>query len=232
MEPTLQTSFIPKQAVPVSRPQSTPSSGGNTGGMGLITLLSFIILFLSIVAAGGTFAYKSYLQSKLYGPCEQTGQFQPNGSLGLTETTDFKCGLYFSLKEWNRRLQDDRLVKMQRLDNKMKLATGILDSHMSLVPLFDFLSSNTLKTVRYTKISTSNGDVILEGTASGYEDIAVQSNILNSMPEVSGALFSNLSLDQKNNVTFQLKFSVDPSRLKYVPVPVRTQEVPTTTNQI
>lgn len=192
------------------------------GGMGLLTLLSFIVLFLSVVTAGGTFVYKSYLQSVIYADCEETSQSQPNGSLGLTEDTDFKCGLYRSLEEWNRRLQDDRLIKMQRLDTKMKLGTQVLNSHMSLVPLFDFLGTSTLKTVRYTKLSTLNGEVNLEGVASGYEDIAVQSNILNSMPEVSGALFSDLSADLKNNVTFKLKFQVDPSHLKYLPVETAT----------
>lgn len=218
MEPSLQTSFIPKQALTPTKPvaQYAPK-----GGMGLFTLLSFILLFLSLVVAGSTFAYKTYLQSVLYGKCQQTNQLQPNNdTLGLTGETDFKCGLYLSLVEWNRRLQDDRLVRMQRLDTKMKLASQVLSSHMSLVPLFDFLSTSTLKTVRYTKLATLNGEVNLEGTASGYEDIAVQSNILNSMPEVSGALFSDLNVDPKNNITFKLKFQVDSSRLRYTPAVV------------
>lgn len=224
MEPSLQTSFIPKQTI---TPQKTAPQRTSDGGMGLITLLSFIILFLSIATAGGTFAYKTYLQSVLYGKCQESDQLQPNNdSLGLTGDTDFKCGLYLSLVEWNRRLQDDRLVRMQRLDMKMKLATEVLNSHMSLVPLFDFLSASTLKTVRYTKLSTLNGEVSLEGTASGYEDIAVESNILNKMPEISNALFSDLSVDQKNNVTFKLKFQIDPKHLKYVSVPVEVESNP------
>jgi len=221
MEPTLQTSFIPKQTM---TPQKQEAQYAPQGGMGLFTLLSFIVLFLSLATAGGSFAYKTYLQSVLYGACEQTSDLQLNNDiLGLTGETDFKCGLYLSLLEWNRRLQDDRLVIMQRLDTKMKLASQVLDSHMSLVPLFDFLSTSTLKTVRYTKLSTLNGEVSLEGTASGYEDIAVESNILNSMPEVSGALFSDLSTDLKNNVTFKLKFQVNPSYLEYAPVVTTNQ---------
>jgi len=218
MEPSLQTSFIPKQAM---TPQGPIQGRGQTQyapkqGMGLFTLLSFIVLFLSLVSAGGAYGYKAYLQNILYGKCDPTVQLQANNdTLGLTGETDFKCGLYLSLVEWNRRLQDDRLVRMQRLDTKMKLASQVLNSHMSLVPLFDFLSTSTLKTVRFTKLSTLNGEVNLEGTASGYEDIAVESNILNSMPEVSGALFSDLNVDVKNNVTFKLKFLIDPSRLKY-----------------
>lgn len=218
MEPSLQTSFIPKQTMTPQRPVSQQHAP-QSGGMGLITLLSFVVLFLSVSAAGGTFAYKSYLQNILYGKCAETSQLQPNNDiLGLTGDTDFKCGLYLSLVEWNRRLQDDRLIRMQRLDTKMKLGTEVLNSHMSLVPLFDFLSTSTLKTVRFTKLSTSNGEVNLEGTASSYEDIAVESNILNKMPEVSGALFSDLNVDLKNNITFKLRFQIDPSLLRYVSV--------------
>ena len=113
---------------------------------------------------------------------------------------------------------------MKRLDTKMKLASGVLNSHMSLVPLFDFLSTSTLKTVRYTKIETSNNEVSLEGFASGYEDIAVESNVLNSMPEVSGVMFSDLNVDLKNNVTFKLKFKVNPFLLKYFPIVTPNQQ--------
>jgi len=231
MEPSLQTSFIPKQTMAPMRPTGGQTQYAPKGGMGLFTLLSFIVLFLSLVAAGGTYAYKVYLQSVLYSKCvpKTQGVAQPNSnSFGKTSDTNFQCGLYLSLLEWDTRLQQDSLVRMQRLDTKMKLATQVLDSHMSLVPLFDFLSNSTLKTVRYTKLSTLNREVNLEGTASGYEDIAVESNVLNSMPEISGVLFSDLNVDLKNNVTFKLKFQVDPKYLKYVSVVAKAT---TTTNQ-
>lgn len=215
--PTIQSSFIPKQTFTPVKETKPVSNGG--GGMGLVTVLSFIILFLSLAAAGATFGYKTYLQKHLYGPCEATTQLQPNTDVyGLSGEVDRKCGLYLSLEDMRRRLDDDRLNRMQRLDTKMKLASNVLNSHMSLVPLFDFLGTSTLKTVRYTKLATVNGEVSLEGVASGYEDIAVQSNVLNKMPEVSDALFSDLNVNEKNNVTFKLKFKVNAAGLKYLPI--------------
>ena len=212
---TISTSFIPKQTI---TPKIEPARR-EEGGVGLFTVLTFIILFLSLAMAGGSYAYKLYLVSHIYGPCQQTSQIQPNtDSLGLTGETDRKCGLYLSLEDMRRRLDSDRLARMERLDAKMKMATQVLNSHMSLVPLFDFLGTSTLKTVRFTKLATLNGEANLEGIASGYEDIAVESNVLNNMPEVSNVMFSDLNLDQKGNVVFKLKFKVDTARLKYVPI--------------
>lgn len=210
---SISTSFIPKQKFSpvVSRP--APSTG-----VGLISVLSFLILFLSLAAAGGTYAYRAYLLSHLYSPCQTTSQVGQSGDLlGLTDDIEKQCGLYSSLEEMRRRLDSERLTKMRRLDTKMKLASTVLDSHLSLVPLFDLLSTTTLKTIRYTKFSTLNGKVTLSGVASGYEDIAVESNVLNGMREVKNALFSNLDLNQAGNVTFSLVFNVDPSKLRYEP---------------
>lgn len=214
MEPTLQTSFIPKQTIVPRAPQSV--AGG--GGMSLLSLLSFIILFISLVAAGGSFAYKTYLQTHLYAPCQTTSQIQPNTDLlGLSGDIEKECGLYASLEEMRRRLDDERLSKMQRLDSKMKMATLVLNSHQSLSPLFALLSTTTLKTIRYTKFSAVGGQMTLSGVASGYEDIAVQSNVLNGMKAVKNALFSSLDLDPQGNVSFVLSFAVDPSLLRYEP---------------
>ena len=214
MDSTIQSSFIPKQTInPVS---SRSTAGSSDTGVGLFTILSFVILFISLVGAGGSFAYKSYLQAKIYSPCKTTSQVDPNTELlGLSGDIESRCGLYSSLEEMRRRLDNERLTKMQRLDTKMKLASVVLSSHSTIDPLFNFLSTSTLKTIRYTRFSMTGGEAKLQGTASGYEDIAVQSNVLNSMPEVENSLFSDLDLDPKGNVAFTLSFRVNPKKILY-----------------
>ena len=218
MEPSLQTSFIPKQALnpaQVNRSAGAPKTVKSEGA-GLFTLLSFVILFLSVAAAGGTFVYRNHLLNLLYSPCEVTAQTQPNGDiLGQAGTVDSECGLHASLEDKRRKLDDESLSRMQRLDTKMKLATTVLNGHLSLLPLFDILSTSTLKTLRFTKFNTLNQQVNISGVASSYEDIAVQSEVLNDMPEIKNALFSNLDLDKEGNVIFNLTFSVSPSALTY-----------------
>jgi hypothetical protein len=185
-----------------------------------LTVISFILLLLSLAAAGGAFAYKNYLQARIYSPCKTTSQVSPNSDLlGLSGDIEKECGLYASLEEMRRRLDSERLEKIKRLDTKMEMASKVLASHSTLIPLFDLLSTTTLKTIRYTKFSTAAGQVNLSGTASGYEDIAVESNILNAMPEVRNALFSNLDLDQNGRVTFTLNFGVDAGKLRFAPAP-------------
>jgi len=215
MDNNLQTSFIPKQTI---RASTNPAP--TEGGMGLFTLLSFMILFLSLLTAGGAFAYQQYLINHLYKDCEVTDQTQPNtDQLGLYSSVDRNCGLYLTLEDKKRALGAGGLTRMEGLDTKMKLATTVLSQHLTLLPLFDLLGTSTLKTIRFTKFSTSNGTVELNGLAGSYEDIAVEAKVLNKMPEVNDTVFSNLSVDQTGKVTFSLKFKVDPSKLRYLPAP-------------
>lgn len=211
---TIQTSFIPKQTISASPLTNRPSSTGT--GMGLVTLISFILLLISIVAAGGTYLYRAYLLSQIYSACNVTSEVQTNSDLlGLSGDIEKQCGLYASLAELRRRLDSERLSKMERLDTKMKLASQILSTHQTLVPVFDLLSTTTLKTIRYTKFDIESGQVTLSGVASGYDDIAVQSNVLNSIPTIKNALFSNLSVNQQGGTTFDLTFDLDAKQLEY-----------------
>jgi hypothetical protein len=210
MDNTLQTSFIPKQTI-VARP--TVSGGG---GMGLLTTLSFVILLISLLLAGGTYLYQQYLISHIYGACQGNSQGQPNtAQLGVSGGTNRSCGLYLSLDNKKSSLDEQRLYEMERLDTKMKLASSVLSNHITLTPLFDLLGANTLKTIRFNKFSSDNGIVKLSGMASSYEDVAVESNIVNKIAGIKDPSFSGLNLDDKGNVVFQLSFSIDPSHLRY-----------------
>jgi len=56
MDPQVQGSFIPKQAL-------TATSRG--GGMGLFLLLALLVFVMSLVAAGGAFGYQQFLNKSL-----------------------------------------------------------------------------------------------------------------------------------------------------------------------
>src|SRR3989338_4527267 len=56
MDPNVQGSFIPKQAL-------TAAARGS--GMGLFFLLALLVFAASLVAAGGAFAYEVYLNSQI-----------------------------------------------------------------------------------------------------------------------------------------------------------------------
>ncbi len=210
MDSTLQTSFIPKQTI-----TSKPSLSGDSNPFSLFTLISVIILLMAALSAGGTFAYKKLLLSQLYAPCETTSETAASPESPVSERNMQCGGLRVVLENYKNGLQEERLLKMKRLDVKMKKAADILGAHMSLVPVFDLLSTTTLKTVRYTKFQVQNLNVTMEGLASSYEDIAVQSNLLNRNKTIKDALFSDLNLDAKGNVIFKLSFNLDRRLVNY-----------------
>lgn len=79
-----------------------------------------------------------------------------------------------------------------------------------------------MKTIRYTKFSYSVGSdkesgvkIKMTGVAVGYSSVALQSDLFTKNKNLIDPIFSNLVLDDKGNVTFDLEFSVDPTLVDY-----------------
>ena len=53
----------------------------------------------------------------------------------------------------------------------------------------------------------------MSGLAIGYRSVALQSDLFAQNKNLIDPVFSNLTLDDKGNVLFDLEFSVDPSLL-------------------
>ncbi|HYC83118.1 MAG TPA: hypothetical protein VEB60_01030 [Candidatus Paceibacterota bacterium] len=198
--PQIQTSFIPKQTM-VKQPASPRRLPA-----GLATIVAFLILGLSIAAFAFAFAYRAALLSEINAKC-------PDASAD----TNRGCGLIATLERERERLDPQLLTEFRRVNAKMKLAETVLAKHATLVPLFTFLNENTLQTVQYQRFSFSPTGVIIEGTAEGYEDIALQSREFGKHKDkIQGFIFSDLNLDQNTgNVVFKLEMTVNPSVLSY-----------------
>jgi hypothetical protein len=98
-----------------------------------------------------------------------------------------------------------------------------------------------MKTVRYTKFGYILGEdpqhsritIKMNGTAIGYRSVALQSDLFTENKNLIDPVFSNLTLDDKGNVNFDLEFSVDPSFVDYktmlktmtAPAPVVESEI-------
>jgi hypothetical protein len=55
----------------------------------------------------------------------------------------------------------------------------------------------------------------MTGLAVGYSSVALQSDLFAKNKNLIDPVFSNLVLDEKGNVIFDLEFSVDPSFVDY-----------------
>jgi len=197
MEPNFQTSFIPKK--PIVEKRAKPARS-----VGVFAIISIFILFTILLTSVGLYFYKSSLEKS------------------LSEKGD-------TLISARNRFEPAKITELKLLDKRLRASSKVLAGHVAITPIFQALQDITMKTVRFTKFSydtgssksganTSNSKTItvkMSGQAVGYRSVALQSDLLAKNKNFIDPVFSNLSLDDKGNVLFDLEFSVDPSFVNY-----------------
>ena len=193
MEPNFQTSFIPKKPIVEERAVSARP-------IGFFTVVSIFILFTVILATGGLYLYKANLVKNIA---------KMENDLNLAKN----------------RFEPSKITELQLLDKRLRASSEILSRHIAITPVFQALQDITMKTVRYTKFSYDFGDVKdaknarviikLSGQAVGYRSVALQSDLFAKNKNLIDPVFSNLALDDKGNVLFDLEFLVDPALVDY-----------------
>ncbi|TSC77714.1 MAG: Uncharacterized protein G01um101424_337 [Parcubacteria group bacterium Gr01-1014_24] len=190
MEQNFQTSFIPKKPMVQERASATRS-------VGFLIVISIFILFTILLATVALYFYKGIITKNI---------MQMEKNLNLAKN----------------RFEPSKITELQVLDKRLKASSEILSKHIAITPVFQALQSLTMKTVRYTKFNydfgtEKNAKVIIKmsGLAIGYRSIALQSDLFAKNKNLIDPVFSNLALDDKGNVLFDLEFSVDPSFVDY-----------------
>lgn len=191
MEQNFQTSFIPKKPI-----TDTPAVSSHGNSYSFFTVISVFIFLTIAIASGGVYFY----------------QLNLNKQIADNEQ---------SLASAKGRLDSGKITELQELDKRLNSATTILNKHIAISQIFSKLSDVTLKSIRYTKFSSSLDEttnkliVNLAGEAKSYRDIALQNNLFSENKEIVDPIFSNLSVDKNNNVVFDLEFGVDPGFVNY-----------------
>lgn len=201
MDPQVPTSFIPKEALTQERARA--------GGVGIFLLISILIFVLSLVAAGGVFAYAQYLDKGLAGKKadldRQKGAFDP------------------------ATIQD-----LLRLDSRITQAKVLLQKHVAPSGIFLFLGQKTLVNVQFTSFEFSlNADnsasINMDGTADSFATIALQSDALGESSMLKDVIFSNINVSSDGRVAFTVQAKLDPALLLFsnqqltAPATVQTQ---------
>lgn len=206
MEQNFQTSFIPKK--PMLEERAVASRP-----IGLLVIISIFILFAVLIASGGLYFYKGILTKNIA---------KMENDLNLAKN----------------RFEPSKINQLQVLDKRLEASNTILSKHIAVSPIFQALQTLTMKTVRYTKFSYSLGTekdpkimVKMSGQAVGYRSIALQSDLFKKNKYLIDPVFSNLSLDEKGNVLFDLEFSVDPNFVDYKQMLLSESENPLDTGQ-
>jgi hypothetical protein len=194
MDQDFKTSFIPKRPV---APQSTGSTiAARQKGGGIFILIAVVVFVAALLAAGGVFAYKSYLASNL----EEV-------KISLDRARDI--------------FEPETIASLQVLDRRIDAAETVLARHVAVSPIFDLLKDITYSNIQYTQftyaINESTGDVLIEmtGRASGFSWVGVQADRFDENSNIKNPIFSNLVQDQFARITFDLTFSVDKSFVTY-----------------
>lgn len=200
MDSQIPTSFIPKDTIRTNlRAKTEPIS--------ILSIISLLVLAGSLIYLAGIYVYRYMVYNEINNPCTQTAGV---GS----------CGLKASLDLETKELDRAKLEGLKQLDTKLKNGTMVLNNHIALKPLFDFLGRMTNQNIQYQKFQFDKTGIKINGVAKSYEDIAYQQKIFTADPEaqkfVRSFSFSNFDLDPKGQVTFQLSLVVDRSLLLYV----------------
>ncbi len=206
VETKFQTSFIPKQ--PVTEESRRPQGAGG----GILFLIGFLFLILSVASAAGVYIWNKTILSNI-----KEGEFQ--------------------LAESKKGFDNNTISTYTKLDNRISVADALLKKHLKPSSLFPKLGLNTLQTVRYNNFSytytgTGNVTISMTGEAADYESMALQAKQFTSA-EASDAfkspIFSSFS-KVKDKVVFTLSSGVDPYVVDYYRAKIGTADgvTPTT----
>ncbi|MEK7572616.1 MAG: hypothetical protein AAB493_02040 [Patescibacteria group bacterium] len=188
MDQNFQTSFIPKRPIVEEKTASSSS-------VGLFTIISLFIFFAVSLGSGGLYFYK-----------------------GVLEKSKIKMENDLSLAK--NRFEPATINRLKNSDERLNAAAEVLSNHIAISPIFQILESLTMKNVRYTKFSyalnnENNVEVKMSGQTIGYRSVALQADLFSKNKNLIDPIFSNLTLDNKGNVLFDLTFSVDPTFVDY-----------------
>ena len=198
MEPKYQTSFIPKKPV-------TMTGQTRSGGMSIFLLISIIIFLVSLGLGGYVFLRKNILIQKI------------SSDQATIETN--KSGLV------SDSITVESLVK---LNSRINVAKVLLAKHVSISPIFNFLQTATLKSVRFKNFSfnsagkntdgTNKISVQMSGIAKDWETVASQADEFGKIDYnkiITEPKISNLGLNIDGSVSFLFSAYVSPSFIVY-----------------
>ncbi len=192
MEPRFKTSFIPKTSLPA---QGDGGAHAASPKRGSTLLLSAGVLFIaSLTAAGALYAYRSYLVNDIA----------------------YKADL---LQEERKSIDPALIRAMARHMARIEAAKKILAAHIAPTVLFSFLEEITLENVRYAsmRMAANEGSiqVALQGEATNFEAVALQSDVYGNNRMVRRALFSDVNRNSEGLVLFNVDATMDPRFLRY-----------------
>lgn len=186
MDPVAQGSFIPKQSL---------AAAGRSSGVGLFLLLALLVFVMSLLAAGGSFAYEQFLNKRI---ADKDAQLRlAEGAFNATTIQD-----------------------LVRMDQRLTQAQTLLGKHVAPSALFYFLSTITLERVQLTSMDLvvqpdGSADITLSGSADSFSTVALQSDKIGGSKLLRDVIFSGINVTESGRVNFAVNASADASLISY-----------------
>ena len=191
--------------MPIPKKPVSVSGQSQSNGLSLLLLVSIIIFFISLGLAGYIFLEKNLLIKNI--ETDIATIEQNKGGLTSDAVT---------------------IESLVELNSRINVAKDLLDKHVAVSPIFNFLQQATLKSVRFRNFSFSSLDkdvsgvgrvsVQMSGVATSWETVASQADEF-GQPEwkriISEPKISNLSLNPDGSVSFLFSAHVSPDFLVY-----------------
>jgi len=196
----IKTSFIPKKSL-----GPAPTKAGSRP-VGLLMLLAILLFVTAALVHGGAFLYEKQIELSIKGKQEQLKKAEAAFDPGLLELLD-------------RLASKIDIIQGSQGSN----GGGLLGRHVTLIPLFGYLESTTLPTVRFKNLqynlqSDGTAKIKMSGLARDYSSVALQSAeyTRRDAPQYFREIvFTDLNLDPLGSVTFNFSATVVPELLSY-----------------
>ncbi len=198
METKFQTSFIPKKPVAITGQRQS-------SGMNFFLLVSVVVFLISLGLAGYVFLEKKLLIQKI---ASDQNTIETNKS-GLTSDSA-------------------TIESLVELNSRINVAKDLLNRHIAISPIFNFLQQATLKNVRFRSFNFASAgkdasgvnrvSIQMMGTAKDWETVASQADEFGQADWkkiITEPKISNLSVNTDGSISFQFSAYVAPDFLVY-----------------
>ena len=189
LPPTIPTSFVPR--ITSAAPRQFRSDF-----IGVFSFFAYGVLVIAVVLALGIFLYGRVLDSNKV--AKDTALANAQAAIDRTTVENFV-----------------------RLRNRLTSSESLLDKHAAPSSFFSAIEAILPENVRFSSMHLSLVDagatIDGSGTAKNFNALAAASNAFATEGHIRDAIFSKISINRDNSVSFALSATLDPRILIFTP---------------
>ncbi len=198
LPPTIPTSFVPHS------PGTAPRTF-RTDFIGVFGVIAYFILAVVMALSIGVFVYGGMLSTQ-------------------KESKDAE------LKQAEDQISRKTAESFIRLHNRIISSESLLDNHVAFSRFFKKFTVLLPATIRFSALhvsveATGKIKIVGSGTAKSFNSLANTSNSFSKSNTIKDAIFSNVTINKDNSVSFALSAFIDKAEIVYLAQTSATESV-------